>query len=87
MGPVFDSDSRGVRPKAMGLPLVGVVGVTLGSTLVIPASWAEGEGSNGGLQNFGFYLNKTRNLARLSQVWHRFSGPKAQGNGVTPSKR
>ena len=54
-GPKFDTDSRGLCPKATGLHLVGVGGDTLRSTLALPASWAEVEGSIGGPQNFGFY--------------------------------
>ena len=54
VGPKFDTDSRGLSPKATALHLVGVGGDTLGSTLALPASWAEVEGSNGGPQNFGF---------------------------------
>ena len=55
MGSKFDTDSRGLSPKATRLHLVCVKGDTLGSTLALPASWAEVEGSNGGPQNFGFY--------------------------------
>ena len=55
MGSKFDTDSRGLSPKATGLHLVGVGGDTLGSTLVLPASWAEVEGSNRGPSIFGFY--------------------------------
>ena len=55
VGPKFDTDSRGLSPKATGLHLVGVRGYTLTSTLALPASEAEVEGSNGGPQNFGFY--------------------------------
>ena len=55
VGPKFDADSRGLSPKATGLYLVGLGGDTLGSTLALPASWAEVEGSNGGPTNFGFY--------------------------------
>ena len=55
MGPMFDADSWGLSPKATRLHLVGVRGETQGSTLALPASWAEVEGSNGGPQNFGFY--------------------------------
>ena len=58
MGPKFDTDSRDLKPKATGLHLVGVGGDTLGSTLALPASWAEVEGSNGGPENFGFYSIK-----------------------------
>ena len=54
-GSKIDMDSRGLSPKATGLHLVGVRGDTLGSTLALPDSWAEVEGSNGGPQNFGFY--------------------------------
>ena len=53
VGRKFDTDSGGLNPKATGLHLVGVGGV--GSTLALPASWAEVEGLNGGPQNFGFY--------------------------------
>ena len=56
MDPKIDEDSRGLSPKATGLHLEGVRGDILGSTLALPASWAEVEGSNGGPQNFGFYL-------------------------------
>ena len=52
---MFDTDSRGLSPKATGLHLVGVKEDTLGSTLALPASWAEVVGSNGVPQNFGFY--------------------------------
>ena len=52
---MFDTDSRGQSPKAMGLHLVGVGKDTLGSTLALPANWAEVVGSNGGPQNFRFY--------------------------------
>ena len=55
VGPKFDTDSRGLSPKATGYHLVGVRGDTLGSTLALPASLAEVGGSNGGPQNFGFY--------------------------------
>ena len=58
MGPKFEEDSRSLSPKATGLHLVGVRGDTLESTLALPASWAEVEGSNGGPQNFGFYSIK-----------------------------
>ena len=40
-GPKCGTDSRGLSPKATGLHLVGVGGDTLGSTLALPASWAE----------------------------------------------
>ena len=53
--PKFDTDSRGLSPKAMGLHLEGAGGGNLGTTLVLPTSWDEVEGSNGGPQNFGFY--------------------------------
>ena len=52
---MFDTDSRGLSPKATELHLVGVGGDTLRSTLALPASWAEVVGSNGGPQNFRFY--------------------------------
>ena len=55
-GPKFDKDSRGLSPKATGLHLVGVRRDTLTSNLALPDSWAEVGGSNGGPQNFGFYL-------------------------------
>ena len=67
-GPKFDTDSRGLSPKATGLHLVGVRGDSLTSTLALPASWAEVGGSNGGPSNFAFYTIKIRNLARRSQV-------------------
>ena len=47
-GPKCDTDSGGLSPKATGLHLVGVGGDTLGSTLALPASWAEVGGANGG---------------------------------------
>ena len=56
MGPKFDTDSRGLSPKATGLHITGVGEDTLGSTLALPASWAEVEGSNGGPQNFGLRM-------------------------------
>ena len=55
LGPKFDTDSRGLKPKATGLHLVGVRGDTLSSKLALPASWAEVGGSNGGPSNFEFY--------------------------------
>ena len=61
-GTKFDTDSRGLKPKATGLHLIGISGDTLGSTLVLPTGWAEVEGSN------GFYTIKIRYLARGSQV-------------------
>ena len=77
----FDADSRGLSPKATGLHLVGVKGDTLGSTLALPASWAEVEGSNGGPSNFVFYTIKIRNLARGSKfdADSRGLSPKATG--------
>ena len=81
------TSSKRIKLETTGFHLVGVRGDTLGSTLVFPASWAEVEGSNGEPQIFGFYTIKIRNLARGSQVCHEFSGLKAQGNGVTPSRR
>ena len=85
-GPKCGMDSRGLNPKATGLQLVGVGGDTLGSTLALPASWAEVGGSNGGPSDFAFYTIKIRNLALGSQVPHGFSGHKSKGNGVTPSR-
>ena len=41
---------------------------TLGSTLALPASWAEVGGSNGGPSDFAFYTIKIGNLALGSQV-------------------
>ena len=67
-GPKFDTDSRGLKPKATGLHLVGVKGDILTSTLALPASWAEVEGSNSGPSNFAFYTIKILNLAHGSQV-------------------
>ena len=64
----FEADSRGLKPKATGLHLVGVRGHTLTSTLTLLASWAEVLGSNGGSSNLAFYAIKIRNLARGSQV-------------------
>ena len=55
MGPKFDTDSRGLSPKATRLHLEGVRGDTLRSTLALPATCAEVEGSNGGPQNFDFF--------------------------------
>ena len=46
------TDSRGLSPKATGLHLEGVGGDTLGSTLALPASWAEVGGANGGASAF-----------------------------------
>ena len=68
VGPKFDTASRGLSPKATGQHLVGVREDTLTSTLALPTSWAEVEGSNGGPQNFAFYTIKIRNLARGSKV-------------------
>ena len=65
---MFETDSRGLNPKATGLHLIVVRGDTLGNTLVLSASWAEVEGSNGGPSNFAFYTIKIRNLARGFQV-------------------
>ena len=85
-GPKCDTDSRGLSPKSTGLHLKGVEGDTLGSTLALPASWAEVGGSNGGPSNLAFSTIKIRNLALGFQVRHRFSGLKSKGNGVTPSR-
>ena len=85
-GHKFDTDSWGLSPKATGLDLVGVRGDTLGSTVALPASWAEVGGSNAGPSNLAFYTIKIRNLALGSQVRHGFSGLKSKGNGVTPSR-
>ena len=41
VGPKFDTDSRGLSPKATGLHLTGVGGDTLGSTLALLTSWAK----------------------------------------------
>ena len=38
----------GLKSKGKGLHLEGVGGDTLGSTLALPASWAEVGGANGG---------------------------------------
>ena len=67
-GPEFDTDSRGLSPKATGLHLVGVRGDILTSKLALPASWAEVGGSNGGPSNFAFYTIKIQNLDRGSRV-------------------
>ena len=68
--PNFDIDSWGLKPKATELHLIGVRGDTLGSTLALPASSAKVKGSNRGPQNFGFYMIKIRNLARVpSLTW------------------
>ena len=63
-GPKFDTDSRGLKPKATGLHQKGTSGDTLGSRLALPTGWAEVEGSNGGPINLSFYTIKIRNLAR-----------------------
>ena len=57
VGRKFDTDSGGLNPKATGLHLVGVGGDTLGSTLALPASWAEVEGSNGGPRGLLFLFD------------------------------
>ena len=62
-GPKCGTDSRGLCPKATGLHLVGVGGDTLGSTLALPASWAEVGCSNGGALDFAFYTIKIGSLA------------------------
>ena len=85
-GPKCGTDSRGLSPEATGLHLVSVGGDTLGSTLALPASWAEVGGSNGGPSDFAFYTIKIGNLALGSQVRHGFSGLKSKGNGVTTSR-
>ena len=85
-GPKSGTDSRGLSPKATGLHLVGVGGDTLGSTLALPACWAEVGGSNGGPWDFAFHTIKIGNLSMGSQVRHGFSGLKSKGNGVTPSR-
>ena len=84
-GPKCGTDSPGFSPKATGLHLVCVGGDALGSTLALPASWAEVGGSNGGPSDFAFYTIKIRNLALGSQVRHGFSGLKSKGNRITPS--
>ena len=76
----------GLKSKGNGLHLVGVGGDTLGSTLALPASWAEVGGSNVGPSDFAFYTIKIGNLALGSQVRHGFSGLKSKGNGTTPSR-
>ena len=58
VGPKFDTDYRGLKPKATGLNLVGVRGDTQTNTVTLPASWAEVQGSNGGHSNFVFYRIK-----------------------------
>ena len=85
-GPKCDTDCRGLSPKGNGVTPKGVEGDTLGSTMALPASWAEVRGSNGGPSNLAFYMIKIRNLALGSQVRHGFSGLKSEGNGVTPSR-
>ena len=85
-GPKCGMDSWGLSPKATGLHLVGVGGDTLGSTLALPASWAEVGGSNGGPSDFAFYTIKIGNLALGSQVQHGISGLKSKGKKVTPSR-
>ena len=81
-GPKCGTDSRGLSPKATGLHLVGVGGDTLGSTLALPASWAEVGGSNGGPSDFAFYTIKIGNLALGSQVRHGFSGLNQKATGL-----
>ena len=61
-GPKCGTDSRGLSPKATGLQLVGVGGDTLGSTLALPASWAEVGGSNGGPSDF-------RSIRLKYEIW------------------
>ena len=53
----------GLKSKATGLHLVGVGGDTLGSTLALPASWAEVGGSNCGPSDFAFYKIKIGNFS------------------------
>ena len=80
-------DSLGLKSMAMGLHLVGSRGHTLERTPALHVSWAKVEGSNGRPKNFAFFTIKIRHLARWSQVRNGFLGLKAQGNGVTPSRR
>ena len=81
-GPKCGTYSRGLSPKATELHLVGVGGDTLGSTLALPATWAEVGGSNGGPSDFAFYTIKIGNLALGSQVRHGFSGLKSKATGL-----
>ena len=83
----FDTDSRGLSPKATGLHLVGVRGDTLTSTLALPASLSEVGGSNGRPQNFGFYSIKKTKYGPGVPSLTLILGLKSQGNGVTPSWR
>ena len=63
-GHKFETDCRGLKPKATGLHLVGVRGHTMTNTLALPASWTEVEGSNGGPSNLAIYTIKIQNLTR-----------------------
>ena len=76
----------GLSPRATGLNLEGVGGDTLGSTLVLPASWAEVGLRERWSLGLCQVLIKTRNLVLGSQVRHGFSGLKYKGNGVTPRR-
>ena len=46
------SEAPPFAPPTTGLHLEGVGGDTLGSTLALPASWAEVGGANGGASDF-----------------------------------
>ena len=52
--------SWGLSPKATGLHLEGVGRDTLGSTLALPASWAEVGGVNGGASAFAEFDSNTK---------------------------
>ena len=79
-GPKCCTDSRSLSPKATGLHLEGVGGDTLGSTLALPASWAEVGART--VEPRHLPSLKIRNLALGSQVRHGFSGLKSEGNGL-----
>ena len=76
----------GLKSKGKELHLEGVGGDTLGSTLALPASWAEVGGGERWSLGLGRDLIKIRNLALGSQVRHGLSGLKSKGNGVTPRR-
>ena len=60
---MWGTDFRGLSPKATGLHLEGVGGDTVGSTLALPASWAEVGGANGGASAFAESWLKY-------EIWH-----------------
>ena len=81
-GHKFEADSRGLKPKATGLHLVGIRGHTLTSTLALPASWAEVGGLNGRPSNLAFYTIKIRNLARGHKFETDIRGLKLKATGL-----